>query len=222
MDQRRKVTLAALFVMTVLLAGISVFITLRIQQNNSPDDADASGFGDKATRDLYDNVAEAFDTQTCETLLDKTFLAELSTGLTYTSTVTPKIEDYPKVCNYVFNNGVEGAFSLFAYKTNSYIPADEEELYDAVNSPSISQQESVDTLGSILGFYGTNYGDENCRLNLFNTQNEFYYASMVYTTTDACDSTEMAEFNLNVFSVLSRSIDQVIVDVTKAGGKVPN
>src|SRR5690348_9782327 len=86
MENKRKVTLAALFVMTVLLAGVSIFITLKIQQNNAAADANASGFGATATTNKFNTVFQEFAGYPCEA-----FLSQEKLDQTPNNTVIKKI-----------------------------------------------------------------------------------------------------------------------------------
>lgn len=190
MDQRRKVTLAALFVMTVLLAGVSIFITIRIQQNNAANDANASGFGNTATKDLYDDVQSAFAARPCERFFGKDFAT--SVGLTKDDilSVTAQTPTFvtPKDCTYNLSNNRSISFRLVAYNTNSYIDPDANALYDRIGS--IYQKDALDIFQSFdtVVITGTSLDGTACDSLMYHIQNDFEYALVEFKGFGDCAS----------------------------------
>ncbi|MEP7103619.1 MAG: hypothetical protein ABI721_02850 [Candidatus Dojkabacteria bacterium] len=199
MDSRRKVTLAILFVMTVLLAGASVFITIRIQQNNAATDANASGFGSTATTNKFSSVFEEFAKYPCSNILDTNRLSTES-GLLITKIdsivnnldFSGAIPYLPLNCTYKLASSKSIDFRLYSYDTQSYIDPSAEALYARINVNIKSQLDSqtITVSGSsIKMFYGTdNVTTGACRANLYDAQNDFEYAEVIYKGFSDCSA----------------------------------
>lgn len=215
MNSRRKVTLAILFVMTALLAGVSIFITLRIQQNNAANDANASGFGQTATRDLYDDVQTAFAAKPCERFFGKDFVNS-SMNLTKDDIIsvtglTPTIAT-PKECTYNLSNNRTIKFRLVSYNLQSYIDPDEEALYARIGS--IYQQDPIDTFLSFdtVVITAPSLDGKACDSLMYHVQNDFEYALVEFKGFGDC-ATVVANNKL-IMQVFAGNIQGIIVSVT--------
>lgn len=215
MNQRRKVTLAVLFVMTVLLAGVSIFITLRIQQNNAANDANASGFGATATKDLYDDVQSAFAQKPCERFFGKDFVNS-DMGLTKddiisTTGIAPSFVT-PKDCTYNLSNNRSITFRLVAYNTNSYIDPDAQALYNRIGS--IYQK---DELGYLNAFDNTIFVGNSiqttgaCDALLYNNSNDFEYALIEFKGFGDCST--LVTTQAPILRVFAGNIQSIMVGI---------
>lgn len=202
MTQKRKVTLAILFVMTVLLAGVSIFITIRIQQNNSATDANASGFGATATTGKFGSVFEEFAGYTCDSFFNNSNLTSMAVKPTFTTIqgVTNNLDTLgalpylPINCTYKISDGKTIDFMLHSYDTNSFIDDSQEALFTRIDT-NLKSVILKDYYGYITMHFGESNNvvsapatDTTCRANLFHSQNDFEYAEIVYHGFGDCNS----------------------------------
>lgn len=222
MNDRRKLTLAILFVLTVGLAGISIYITNRISQNQSPTDSEASGFGDEATRDLFEVVAAEFAKKNCNVFLDKPILTAAgfdsydtaSTGALLNADIFQNA--YSKECVYFYEGSDKRiTLSVVPYNYDSEIKENQEALF---NKWVVSQLERPADEGRyelIPYFYGSDLTTDlgECKALLFHDQNDFEVAILSYhfVPEDGCESEKMVNLNRIVASKIAEQI-QVVMD----------
>jgi len=203
MNQRRKVTLAALFVMTLLLAGVSIFITIRIQQNNAAADANASGFGSTATTNKFGSVFQEFASYSCDAFLSNSTFTFFKVKPSFTSiqATTNNLDIFgslpylPVNCTYKISDTKSIDFLLHSYDTNSFIDDSEEALFTRINA-NLKSVIIKDYYGYVTMFFGEDNpivsapasSDITCRANLFHSQNDFEYAEIIYHGFGDCNS----------------------------------
>ncbi|MFS8131092.1 MAG: hypothetical protein ACMG57_03870 [Candidatus Dojkabacteria bacterium] len=231
MTQQRKVTLAILFVMTVLLAGVSIFITLRIQQNNAANDAAASGFGATATNNKFSSVFEEFAGYPCEAFLSQEKLDQTPNN-TIIKKITSSVNNLAEIgalpyipfnCTYKISDTQSIDILLHSYDTNSFIDNSAEELYARINTNlnTISDTEYFGTgFSYVTMFYGPGASPVSavadasvCRSNLFHGQNDFEYLEIVYHGFSDC--TTIAKDNLRITGMVSGTIITAMYTVNK-------
>jgi hypothetical protein len=205
LDQRRKLTIIGLVVLTIFLGLGSILITQLVRNNQSPEDSFAGGFGIDATRDLYSQVAETFQVTGCEAFLQSYDLSpiverhKLLNPERYKDFDSSKYEiwvntnylNMPKWCDYMINGDMAFTFYLYSYLQDSIIDNSAEELRERVNSQLISEYiVELENYTNLMKFsYGhalTNTG-HTCVVNIFHEQNDFEYATLTFDGNISCE-----------------------------------
>ncbi len=225
MSTGRKITIFILLLLTIGLGAVSLYVTYNITQDNAPEDSDASGFGPEATTDLFSVVEKYFREVPCETLMSNynatTELIDAVNEATEAGTYSfepanlPQATDIPMQC--IFNLGPDHSvvFLAYTYEVESDIDNSAEELYARVKE-QYGLNEVVDegTSDRIKYFFGwdqvTTVAVEKlvCRSVLFESQNDFEYASVVYYGFDDC--TDVINLNKILTQAISDRAIQVI------------
>ncbi|MEO6729496.1 MAG: hypothetical protein ABIM99_06265 [Candidatus Dojkabacteria bacterium] len=228
MNNRRKVTLAALFGMTLLLAGVSIFITLRIQQNNAAADANASGFGATATTNKFNSVFAEFASYPCSAFLTQDKLGE-NTVITKITKSTNNLEllgaqSYiPFSCTYTLSDTQSIDIVLHSYDENSYIDDSAETLYARINInlSSVLDKEFMGIGGNYTTvFFGPSASPvsfvaeaNTCRTNIFHSQNDLEYLEVVYKGFSDCNA--ILKDNLRISGNLTGTLVFAMFNVNK-------
>lgn len=225
MSDKRKLTLAVLFILTIVLAAVSIFITIRIQQSNAPDDSQAAGFGATATKELYEIVKETFYNTPCNTFLStdivKNYTPKLTSELINYTTITATEEkidaDKTKICIYDLGDNRKLTFEFYPYDADSAIANTAEDLYSEINAALIAEDPITFLTGvnNVDSFYGTDSQFyERCRTTLFHTQNEFKFASLFYEGYFECGRSDLQLINDDIVAIISKNIDTKIVEIS--------
>lgn len=216
MEQRKKITIIILVILTLLLGVGSLIITQLIRNNQAPTDSAASGFGPDASRDKFDIVAEAFQFTNCSAYFPQEIVSstienakegnDRYSDLNGSDFEVWRSRDYtqiPKYCEYVINNKMLIEFKLYSYTSNSVIDNSAEELYERVNTQTISKivTEQTDFDDQIVYFYGYGIPNNggNCVLNFFHKQNDFEYGQITFNGNTECT------FDKDLFEELSKN-----------------
>ncbi|MFS8131237.1 MAG: hypothetical protein ACMG57_04620 [Candidatus Dojkabacteria bacterium] len=204
-----NVTLIAIIsigLLFILLRLVSIITT----QNQSAAEAQASGFGENATKDLFAPAADLFANTQCEDIFNKDMLTsdalpELkAANLTVESITNLPIENYkPLTCEFKFTNGKSFTFSIHSYDANSPIDDSQEALFGRVNEVTLGDSTiDSDTMGIMTYFFGKDVVNTNvCRTNLYHPINDFEYADILYT---GFDCSTMYNLNREISGVFNK------------------
>jgi len=201
---KKSIKYLNLLLIIIIAAGL-LFIVIRLAsivttQNQSAKDAQASGFGANATKDLFAPAAELFSNSLCEDIFNNETLQSdklpmlKAENLTLTTVSNLESQDYqPLICEYKFEDGRSFTFTVHSYDVNSPIDDSQTALFDRVNGNTLGDTIDSDTMGIMSYFYGTDIVDASvCRTNIYHPINDFEYADILYKGFD-CNST----YNLN-------------------------
>lgn len=188
MDNRKKLIIVALIVLTVVLGGASIFISLQLQQNQSSEDASASARDDDpASGDLYSSIDALFSANACADLLteDSVELYARDTFTEVTDLEFESIASYPNVnmigCNVFFADGSQINLEVNTYPTNTTVGQTIENITDDIDSETL---ESVIKSGSVIyspySFGEVQNDPTSCQTNIFHKLNDFEYISLTY------------------------------------------
>ena len=139
-NNRKKTIVIALIVVTILIGALAVLLAQLVQNNQSPNNSGAAGFGDTATRDAYDDVVEAFTNLDCTNVFSGQTIFQNSPEdlIIYKNKDIPTTNnsrfDYmPISCTYTLGTK-KIYFELFAYNEFSYIDDSADSLYERINN----------------------------------------------------------------------------------------
>jgi hypothetical protein len=201
----RVATVAIIAALVGLVIVVFLVINL-VQKSQSPEDAQATGFGDEATSDLYAPVAEMFFNTDCETILDgkssdypaDSELAKLNAE--FTSTKLSPEDDTPLTCEYSLGEGKTLTFVVFSYDENSEIDATYFDLYSRVNNEVLSNTIDSGVLGIMDYYFGEDAGtDSSCRTVIYHPLNDFESAQLIYNGFN-CNEIVASYFNVYLFA----------------------
>lgn len=208
----RKVALISLLIFAIVLVGIGIVIVLQISQNpilssegtsqsTNTDDIEVAGFGSTADTSNFAIVEQAFAAPDCTWYLDQAALSnsgnslldEIAIQFSHGRDRELEIEnDYAKNCFYYFYDANENhkimQFYVKAYNEDSVIDNSAEELYERINTSTITRVIEEGTFLSQVNYsYGESIIEDSCQMNLFHEQNDFEYASIVFNRFGTCD-----------------------------------
>lgn len=191
MDPRKRTTIIILIGLTLLL-GVGSFLVTRLiqQQSQAPTTSAAAGFGENATRDVYDDVEEMFRDGGCEALISLDVIS-LYSPEDFLLTNATKFEEVPLSfpadrnaslnCGFTTNYGADFRIKVYTYNFNSIIDPNPQALYDRINVNLANNLLEGSVFGSDY-FMGNDSNNASvCRLNLFHTQNDFEYITIELT-----------------------------------------
>ncbi len=224
----RKIAVIVLSIMTLALLGVGVVILLQLQQDQSPDEADAAGFGSTAVRTNFDLVEQAFNEMDCTWYLNQEMLTNTGDqaldqlGREYSHGYIRRLEvdhDFAKNCFYFFSEDPTIPnpedfriihFYVSAYEMDAVIDNSAEELYQRVNTDTIIR---VVDEGQIRGetiryFYGDSDIEGVCQANIFHNQNDFEYASILYSQFGPCS--QNIELNKRITYLIADKLEKVM------------
>ncbi len=221
MDNRKKVIIVVLIVLTLILGVGSIVISQLLQNNQAPSNSNASGFGTAVDRQYFDDFYQAFLTRGCFALLsDSTVNAYAPSGFTevtkykYTITNEAPEDKNPLNCTIKLNDGSkEIDLSVYTYDQNSGIDPTADALFSRVNANISSISETLNAT-NMHYYFGTDAQDStSCRLNLFNSKNDFEYITLVYKNFNK-SCTDLKTTNDEFAFVLSTSVKELINSIT--------
>lgn len=175
------ISLSSLILLVLLLASM-------LQKVQAPDDSQASGFGENATRDLFVPTAELFQNTPCENIFyrEHPALAEFNEMSQQSFSIsTENLEpntDIPLSCKYNLGNDRAISFTVYSYSPNSIIDDTQKDLWNRINDENMDSIKDVGMIGIMDYFYGADKFDtKKCRSNVFHPINDFEFAEIVYT-----------------------------------------
>lgn len=218
MDNGRKITIAILVALTVLLIGAAVYIVIRLNSSPNPDES-VFGFGEEAVRDFYDDVEDLFQTMSCQKMFDPLRAISISQGTSvklsddnFAPWIGGKDPTYgfPKFCAVQESITPNKYFELTmnTYRIDSNVYESEEEkiallVPNLINS--VSDEGAFEDI-RIKYFFGLfNDDPEKCGAVILDDTNEFHYILLTYTGYD-CESEDTIVRN----QIFSRTIGSVI------------
>ena len=216
MDQRRKLTIIVLIVLTFVLGLGSLVLTQIVRNNQAPTDSAASGFGEGATNQLYDDVFTNFKGSACEPFINVDDLTkDPLLGITKVNTLKFVAEGrVPLKCLYELDENKSIILELFSYNASSQIDKTQQDLFNRINGELLLDELDKGNANGIDYFYGqgTNIGIENiCRTTMFHVQNDFEYALVSYYGFEDCS--KLVNLNKDLTSKMMGSISDTMVGI---------
>lgn len=153
------------------------------------------------------NIEKQFRDLSCERLINQEQLTSLLPNTSYTSSELAATSDEPKICNYLFSNGMQASFTLNSHSISTRdTDVSIEKRADEINTFSLSQTIDTNTIDDTVGFYGVDYANSNtCRLNLFSK--DFDFAVFKFSNNSiSCDSESNTNFASIIFNILVTKI----------------
>ncbi len=216
MSRGKKLTIAVLLVLTLALAAISTYVALTLNSERTPD-VGVSGFGDYATRDLYENITVFFGGKDCDEFLNSNFFTnqtfDNSTVFSFSS-IENNLEDFgayeylPTSCSYVLQNDNRLNFLVYSYDYDSFIAESREELYSRINV--FDQVLDEGTFSNTDYFFGIE--NDKCVTHFFQLDNEFEYARLEYNVGEL-DCSTLIEDNKAFSSRISSELNETVETV---------
>lgn len=216
----RKIAVILLSVMTLALLAVGVIILLQLQQDQSPEESDAAGFGSSADRSLYLPVANTFKDVGCVEYFNigevyssgylPLYNLIVRSSKFSTDDLTEADEDIlVKNCLYDLGDNKTIRFNVLAYNLESQIPDTRDELYANVLDSYLDSQLDSGVYEFVRYFYGQDLNDSNqCHSIIFHFQNEFRYAKVDYEGFESCSS--LTEINKVLTDNFAKKIDGVM------------
>ncbi len=232
MSNSRKFLIALLLVLTVGLGGISFYVANRIQQDQAAQDTSAAGFGETATRDLYETVTETLKNTPCEYFMKTDDLATIlknnGTDVVANDIKVSKATEHPTliplICNYTIKNSKKIRLAFYTYEKNSNIASSQEELIGKSNiillSTLVDSGEFTTKDQPVSYTFGeSRYPYEKdakaCTGILFHDQNEFEFAELVYQSFNTTDCKDVQSLNKAISNPIATKIDDLIKRLTE-------
>lgn len=223
MDNGRKITIAILVALTVLLIGAAVYIVIRLNNSSNPDSS-VFGFGDEAVRDFYDDVEDLFQKTSCQKLFDPLLAISISQATNVkltTDNFTPWIGGkdptygFPKFCAVQESITPNKYFELTmnTYRIDSNVYESEEEKIALVVPNFINSIYDEGEFADVKTkyFFGLYNDDpEKCGTIILDDTNEFHYILLTWTGYD-CSSQEAITKN----QIFSRTIGSFVYNQIK-------
>lgn len=217
MSNRKRVIIIVLIIVTIGLGGASILLSQMLQNSQAPNSSKASGFGETATKDLYEPLSKAFETTGCVGLLSPAIIDyyvrddfsevnkysyeyyDLNTG-----------NNIPVHCFIDLDVGRKIELELHAYDKNSDIASSKDALYSKVNTSLIKSKTTSGSFKQTQYFFGEGVNNGECITTIFNTLNEFEYLKLVYQNFDkSCN--ELTKLNGEVSYVIGNAITDLII-----------
>lgn len=217
MDQKRKITIIVLIGLTLFLGVGTLLITQLVRNNQAPTDSDAGGFGEGATRVLYDDVATVFKNSSCDLYIDESIVSGLSEqGITDVAAVKYGASGNNVLrCIFYFGNIKKYAIlELYGYDQNSAIDYTQEDLFNRINSFELKSTLDEGEIQGVSYFFGEGNGDvqdNGCRSTFFHVQNDFEYAKITYYGLGDCG--ELVPFNKGIADNIAKRISEAMIGV---------
>ncbi len=216
MSTGKKITIGVLLLLTLILAGVSTFIALSLndQGTSQNEDVGVAGFGEAATRDIYEQVYLRFGLTECEDILNRSFISSNSfrTNM-FNNFISVEnnleqlglLEYLPLSCTYNFGNNSKLRFSVFTYDIDSEIAESREALYSRINSfDSIIDEGTTNNTDYFIGVE-----EDRCITNMFQLDNEFEYAQIEYSL-DGVECNQLVSDNDIFVEELSSFVDLIV------------
>ncbi len=186
MDNRRKIIIVVLIVLTIVIGIGAVIASQLIQNNLTPSGSSAFGFGEAVNKEYFDDFDKTFTGVGCYGILsNNTVNAYSLEGFTelkkYNMSLinNPAEDKLPLSCSILLDSTKSLELEVHTYNLNSAIDPSFEVLSSRVNSTNIKTINYQGSLGTGYFFYGSDLSDTNsCRMNFYNNRNDFEYITV--------------------------------------------
>lgn len=217
MDQRKKITIIVLIGLTLFLGAGTLLITQLVRNNQAPTDSDAGGFGEGATKVLYDDVATVFKNSSCDLYINESIIGDFTDlGITDVAAVKYGASGNNVLrCIYYFGNIKKYAIlELYGYDQSSAIDYTQQDLFNRINSAELTSTLDENEVQGVNYFFGEGNGqveDNGCRSTFFHVQNDFEYAKITYYGLGECDG--LVSFNKRIADNIAKTISEAMIGV---------
>ena len=227
----RKVLVIMLLILAIGAIGVTAFIIYQIQKSQAPTSSSASGFGPNATTDLYEPIETAFKQSKCEDFFSAATLSENAALSSLGTTITSQFEWRESIalpqlalnCTYTLADNKKLVFYVYSYAKDTQVFDSQAILIGVVNKVSLDDGEkgylgSVETFDTRTKYtFGSDVTlDGSCRVNIFDDQNDFYYASINYIGFGECKAEETINLNKEIIKSFIDKITNIVKTVTTA------
>lgn len=218
-----------LVISTILVGVLAIVLSQVIQNNQSPNNSSAFGFGEAVNKEYFDTFTERFKGIGCFGILSKPIV------LGYANEGTTILKEYnfdinnlepqsrnPVNCNISLDTDKSLELSVYTYNSNSAIDPDEETLFNRININLTNidyQGEVKDSKLSTSGyfFYGADKDSPtSCRMNFFNKRNDFEYITVKvngFKTTCKEQMLLAGEISYYLNESVNTLIDQIVLKI---------
>lgn len=221
MDNRRKIIVALLIVLTIVV-GIGAIIASQLIQNNlTPSGSSAFGFGEAANKEFFDDFDRAFTGIGCFGILSNNTLnayglEDFTELKKYNmSIINNEPEDkMPLSCTILLDSTKSLELEVHTYDLNSAIDPTFEVLSSRVNSSNLFVSEYQVNYSRGYLFFGRDKEDsQSCRLNFYNDRNDFEHITIKFSNfgSECADLKPIAkEIGYIINSSVNSLVDSII------------
>lgn len=239
MDSNKKAAVAILIVLSVILAGVTFYISYALQQDTAPEESNAAIISEQKgyEREKTEAIIAQIPDETCdfyvsiEDLLSFTSLSNLLAPKSFKKVYTPLViqtyenpetEDISKSCTYNINKG-KFIFSVIIHTFNQKYTikttyGSEEMLLIIIPDEADIKNDYISSVvdaGSI-GNYNYTFGQdktnsEQCRTILTHKKAHIRFVNFVYSFDD-CST--MKQLNKDILNEFTSNLDKLINSVS--------
>lgn len=216
----RNLLIAGLLLLTVLLAGIAIFLAINLnQQDQAPEDTAAFGFGEEAVTTNFGPVRSAIENTPCSFFLAQADLdgrnIDINLDDANSGSLTRSGMSMSKSCIFETNTDRVMIFHIKGYADDETIAANRGALYSEINQTFFQDTSTLRTgrlFQEIDYFYGQprslDNNTDSCLLHLFHVQNDFEYASVSFSNLN-CEENE--ETIIEIAAIFSEKINKLML-----------